>query len=477
MQRVFSGLLLGCLLIASAGAQTSQPDYDRLLKSDAKFVRVPLGLCEDYPEESTTLELIRADMELLKRSGIDVLRISFGWDGVEGAEDEYDWLFWDEFVRMAVDDYGITLIPYIAYTPAWNSTNDDPDHFWHYPPKDYEEFGEFVFDLVTRYKDRIKSWELWNEPDIWIFWAGTQEEYAKLLRTGSDAVRRADPTAKVVMGGIAHDPEWLRTLLRDHAVSSAVDVFNMHNYYETWQGLPMEAIADYVNTVYDIVQTYGDGKPIWMAEVGYSSYRSGARVSDSYSARYAYEHTAAYQAVDLVRRLATVLATEKLSAIAWYEVKDLPPVGETIGDVNNRHLGVARANHEPKPAERALRFFLELTAEPMQSIDGEAAVTRPAASESHVHAFEQEDGDVLVFAWLQTHVPGDGPGPEAGDARDERTEDVTITVPRVLTGRVRAFDAVGVERDAGVTVDRRDNVSAIRVRLEGGQVVVLHLAK
>ena len=408
MPRIWTCLLLSGLLAAPLPAQSLHPRYDRLLRSDdATFYTVPIGLCEDYPEESTTLEIIRADMELLKRSGIDLLRISFGWDGVEGAKDQYDWLFWDDFVKMAVDEYGITLIPYIAYTPVWNSTNEDPNHSWHFPPKDYDEFGEFVFDLVTRYKDRIQSWELWNEPDIWIFWAGDHEQFARLIQIGSDAVRRADPDAVVVLGGLAHDTGWLETLFRDHDVSRYVDVVNMHNYYETWVGNPMEDIAGYINTVADIVRQHGDGQTLWMAEVGYSTYRAGPRVSDGYSAYYDYEHTRSYQAVDLVRRLAASLSTGKLSAVAWYEIKDLNPGEATIGDFeNNGSLGVASASHVAKPAEHALSFFNRLTSEPMRSIDGEVFVTRPVRSDAHVHAFEQEDGDVIVVGWLQTMVPG-----------------------------------------------------------------------
>ncbi len=468
--------VLATVLLASASfAQPSAPSVDRLLRpADASFYHTPVGLCEDYPEESTTLDIIRGDLEVLRRSGVNVLRISFGWDGIEAEKDVYDWMFWDDFVRLAVDDYGITLIPYICYTPLWNASNKDPNEAWHSPPVDYDEFGEFMEDLVNRYKDRIKTWEIWNEPDISIFWAGTHAEYARLLKMGSAAVRRADPEALVVLGGIAHDPEWLRYLLRDHDVSGEVDIINMHNYYETWQGYPMEQIADYVNTVHDVVHRYGDGQPLWMAEVGYSSYRKDAHVSDQYTAYYEYEHSAAYQAVDLVRRLVKVLSTEKLSAVTWYELKDLPPVGETIGDVNNRHLGIVRQDHTPKPAERALTFFTRLTAEPMRSLDRESIIERPVNSDAHVHVFEQEDGDLLVAGWLQTRVPGAQPDPGEGLHVDARSESLMVTIPRAVRGEIAAYDAVGNLRETP-EVERGQHFTRVTLDLMGGDVVVLQL--
>ena len=128
-----------------------------------------------------------------------LLRVSFGWDAIEEEKDEYNWHFWDEFVRMAVDEYGITLIPYVCYTPRWNATRQDDMEFWRSVPQDIDEFGEFMGDLVNRYKDRIETWELWNEPDIEWYWMGDQESFARLLASGSAAVKRADPGATVVL--------------------------------------------------------------------------------------------------------------------------------------------------------------------------------------------------------------------------------------------------------------------------------------
>lgn len=472
-----AGLIAFVLMPVLARAQ-QVPEllYDELQRPpNAVFYRTPIGLCEDYPEESTTLDIIRNDLELLRRSGVDMLRISFGWDAIEAEKDRYDWLFWDEFVRMAVDEYGITLIPYVCYTPLWNATSQDPMEFWRSPPKDYDEFGQFMGDLVDRYKDRIKTWELWNEPDIEWYWMGDQSQFTKLLKAGSEAVRRADPTATIVLGGISHQPDWLRSLLRDYQVARYVDVVNMHNYYETWHDHPLEDVATFINVVDDIVRRYGEGEPLWMAEVGYSTHRSGPRVSDAYTAYYAYEHTPEYQAVDLVRRITTALSTEKLSALAWYEIKNLPPASETIGDQqNNSTLGVAHADHTPKPAEAALAFVNRLYGEPMRSLDREVVVTRTVGSDAVVHAFEQEDGDVIVVAWLRTRIPGRQGDVGRGDHEDTRVETVPVSVPRALQGDAVLYDAVGtatpftgLRRDAGAT--------AFELTLEGGQVYVLEV--
>src|SRR3954465_5946573 len=122
----------------------------------ATLRRVPLGLCEDYPEESRSLDEVRRDFAALKAAGVSVLRVSIGWDGIEPEKDRYDLAFWDAFVDLA-QAHGIRLIPYVAYTPRWNSPGSAND-YWKTPPRDLSEFGEVMQLLATRYRGRIGSW-------------------------------------------------------------------------------------------------------------------------------------------------------------------------------------------------------------------------------------------------------------------------------------------------------------------------------
>lgn len=456
-------------------AQPLKPDYGRLFKPQgAEYYHVPIGLCEDYPEESTTIAIIRADMEMLKRTGIDLLRISFGWDGIETARGKYDWGFWDDYVRIAVEEYGITLIPYICYTPAWNSTGDSTN-YWNHTPVDYNVFGAFVEALVTRYRDRIKTWELWNEPDIKEYWSGNAADLARLTKIGAEAVRRADPSAKVVLAGLAGHTDFTLALFRDHGISPYVDVVNCHSYYETWNGDPLETVVPYVSTISEIIGKYGNNQSLWMAEVGYSTFRQpDGYVSNSYRAAYAYEHTPEYQAVALWRTLTLLLSTERMAAIAWYEIKDLPSGENVIGDVNNRNLGVDYVGHRPKPAESALRFFNIFFAKKYRCIDGETEIRRTIGSESEVHAFRMEDGSVAVVGWLKTHVGGRLVA-NAGTLADERREQVELVLPMKRAARAFAYDALGNARPYR-TAKIRDGQAVLRdVQLTGGGITIISI--
>jgi hypothetical protein len=246
------------LVICLLSGCVTEPRHFAPSAAARQFHHIPIGLCEDYSKESRSLAAARSDLELLKTNNIHVLRISFSWLDMEPAPGKYDWSFWDDFVRMATDEYGVRLIPYVCYTPQWSSsTNED---FWQQPPADNARFAGFMKQLVTRYKDRIHSWEIWNEPDNSYYWRGSVEQYAALLEAGARAVRQADPKATIVMGGLAWNLNFLGTVLTNSAISN-VDVVNLHNYFETWASEPLEDIPDYIGRASDLVGTARCGVP------------------------------------------------------------------------------------------------------------------------------------------------------------------------------------------------------------------------
>jgi len=476
MKSVISIFISIFLLTAAGRGQSSKFVYGDLLKKPgSEFYHMAVGLCEDYPPETTTPAKIRGDMEVMRKVGVKFLRFGMGWDHIETAKGVFNFSFWDQFIKIAVDEYGMTLIPYFCYTPRWNSTGDT-SNFWNHTPKDYNEFGEFVYKTVTRYKDKVKSWEIWNEPDISDFWSGDVGDYAKLLKIGSESVRRADPKAIVVLAGLAWNTNFTYSLFHDYDISRYVDVVNLHSYNETWSSLPLEQLYDHIERISDIISQYGNHQSIWLAEVGYSNYRKGAYVSYNYSAKYQYEHTPEYQANDLFRTLTLIMSTGKAAAAAWYRIEDLPVGTNVIGDVNNDFLGVVNTKFQPKPAEKALGFFVKFFKGRNLCIDGEVTITRKIGSNSIVHVFQNEEGSVAVVAWLQTHVPGTYTQTKSGNMKDKRVENISVSIPMKLSTRALSYNELG-DKQAGPHVTAESGHTVVDLSLKGGQIYIIRIPK
>jgi hypothetical protein len=234
-----------------------------------------------------------------------------------------------------------------------------------------------------------------------------------------------------------------------------VDVINLHNYYETWSSDPLERIPEYVGRAHDILRQHGYDLPIWMAEVGYSSYRNGAEVSGQYRAYFKNEHTPEAQAQSLFKTMTLLLASGDVSLIAWYRINDLPGAQEVIGDVNNRHLGILDEHGTAKPALRALRFFHSLFGKGFRCIDDQVRVTRPIGSPAEIHAFETPDGKVIVIGWIKNYVPGTRGTNVSGQVFDSRSERVSILFPFFIGSEATVFNEAG-KLSQGISVFRID---------------------
>ena len=128
----------------------------------------------------------------------------------------YNWIIIDKIFDTYIER-GMKPLAEMGFMPEALSSNPEPyRHYWkpgdpyddiytgwRYPPKDYREWGELIYQWVKhsveRYgKQEVESWywELWNEPDA-KYWGGTVEEYCKLYDFSADGVKRALPTARV----------------------------------------------------------------------------------------------------------------------------------------------------------------------------------------------------------------------------------------------------------------------------------------
>ena len=131
----------------------------------------------------------------------------------------------DAFLR-ACHAAGLSVLPCLSGTPSYlrpaatNPPAGDPEAL---PPTDFSKFAEFVFQTVVRYgrqqhpaaelrtADKVsglgyaEAFELWNEPNTNARgaskWKGSLDDYYRLFRLGAEAVKKADPRAKVANGG------------------------------------------------------------------------------------------------------------------------------------------------------------------------------------------------------------------------------------------------------------------------------------
>lgn len=105
------------------------------------------------------------------------------------------------------------------------------------PPKDYAQWGRLVTALTKHWTERygreeVAKWyfEVWNEPNLDGFWAGTQDDYFKLYAHAARAVKGVDPSYRVggpATAGAAWIPEMIAYADKNRV---PLDFVSTHSY-------------------------------------------------------------------------------------------------------------------------------------------------------------------------------------------------------------------------------------------------------
>ena len=128
----------------------------------------------------------------------------YDWTIVDKIMDTYVFLGMKPLVEIGFMPEALSSKPQ-PYRHYWtpNTPYSEIYRGWTYPPKDYGQWRELVYQWVKhsieRYGQReVESWywEVWNEPNI-AYWSGTFEEYCKLYDYAADGLKRALPTARI----------------------------------------------------------------------------------------------------------------------------------------------------------------------------------------------------------------------------------------------------------------------------------------
>jgi hypothetical protein len=189
------------------------------------------------------------------------------WFLVEPEKGKFTW--YDEPID-AMRARGIRVLGVFCRTAPWagRDPGGEPVGREAWPPRDWDEFGNYVYRTVEHYKAKIKHWEVWNEPWGRGFWAGTPEEYAKLLEVAWTQAKRADPEC-VIVGGCFWPlmPEFTDRVLATGAIKF-MDAVSYHHYCEPEAMARGEVRSWYEHMRQRIDAAGGRTLPIWNTEGG-----------------------------------------------------------------------------------------------------------------------------------------------------------------------------------------------------------------
>ncbi len=314
----------------------------------------------------------RAEMDRLCRlaaaAGVKWTREEFHWNWLEPRPGEFDFAFFDQLVAAA-EAHGIRVYGLMCYYTEWNRPPVTDEFITHY--------CNYLKAVVSRYKDRIRHWEIWNEPNIF-FWPGPKERYPVLLKRAYETIKAVDPQAEVLGCSTAGIDTGFIQMVLD--AGAPFDALTVHPYRAE---LDPPGFMRELRAVRELV----GGRDVWVTEMGWPSPLGG--------------HSERVQAGYVARTYIAALASGAARTVAWYNFREdgVDPFYE------EHHFGLVRHDLTPKMGYRALaavgRLLGPTRAGPQVQL-GEgllayAFVPRPGAPDArHVLALWSPDGTRAV---------------------------------------------------------------------------------
>ena len=254
---------------------------------------------------------------LAQAAGVKWTREEFSWAGIETAPGQYDFAYYDTVVDTA-RRHGISVYGLLSYWGRFTTP---------YTEKGVDDFCVWARATVRHFKDRVKHWEIYNEPNIF-FWDGPKELYPVLVKRCHDAIKEEDPQATVLAVSTAGiDKKFIRQVVD---AGAPFDVLTIHPYRGKL------ADAGFMRELRGAAELVGN-RPVWITEMGWPTHLGGGVDERA-------------QAQLLSRCYLGAVASGAVQNMGWYDFRN---DGEDPF-YNEHNFGVLRQGMTPKPAYRAL---------------------------------------------------------------------------------------------------------------------------
>jgi len=217
------------------GVFTSDEDFKMSLSSlfeafqNTLNNQIPTEIGVNFSYSSYTTAILNK----IRDGFFTIARTDLKWAQVEQVHEVYDWTLYDTLITALeargirpyfILDYNNTIAPYSASTELTGIATE----------AQLAGFVAFAVAAVNRYKDKGIIWEIWNEPNLDVFWAPTNDvdAYCDLVKTVVPAIRTVDPYAIIVAPAIAFVGgfDTFLTACRTNGIFDIIDAVSLHPY-------------------------------------------------------------------------------------------------------------------------------------------------------------------------------------------------------------------------------------------------------
>ncbi len=297
--------------------------------------------------------------------GVRLVRQVFRWPEIEPQRGVFDFSATDRFV-LAAARAQMQVMPVLFGEPAWATSRPAGSTLRAaYPPRDLNDFAAFSQAVAERYGPEGTFWDdnpgvpprpiihyqLWNEPNLKMYWGGRVDPkaFARMVVAATKAIRLVAPSAVTITGGVPFSrlgmsPLTFLTRYLKAGGRTAGATIGVHPYAQS-VGRTIALTKRFRTT---LNRQGGRRIGLWITELGWAS--GGPKTPG--------RTVSAKRQASLVSGIFPALSRQaralRLGGVVYYAWRDLPPYAGGRDFWGLRTGLVNRAGRE-KPAVRALQ--------------------------------------------------------------------------------------------------------------------------
>jgi polysaccharide biosynthesis protein PslG len=428
---------------------------------------------------------VSQEVSAIQQAGVPWIRATIDLSGAEyyGPQLNMSYLSGIDTAVQSARNAGLNVLLELDRAPYWAS--GDPNKYtdssggYHWNPyweySDPQLYAQVVADVVNHYKAMdVHAYEVWNEPNNPSFWPSgvSAGDYVAMLKAAYPAIKAADPSTTVLMGGLENEGSYAYLQAMYNAGAKGFyDVANFHLYpggdptqcTNGSDGLPSVNSFCLLDGLRSEMASNGDVSPVWITELGWSTCTSSSCVTPQQQASYI---TAAYQ----------LLANGSYSYVHRafvYQLRDL--YNATSNTTWGTGLGVMDRNFTPKPAYYALQ---SLTSASGGSAPPTVTLTSPTAGASIGSSVvaSASASDPVGIAKVTFAIDG-----RVLATRSTAPYSATLSTKKLTVGShvvtATAFDTAGRTASSSVTVSKGTPLANASAARRSRTVVSLRLRR
>jgi len=225
--------------------------------------------------------LLEPNSLLLDNVGVSWIRDEYSWGKVELQEGVYTFPeYLDAYIDRARES-GRKVLLILNYGNPLYDNGGAP-----FTQVARKAFANYAKAVAEHLKGKVDAYEIWNEWDGAFGWGTAQKNelvstskesgalYAELLKEVYPVLKEVDENITVVAGAASTiRNEWFEGIFQNDGLKYC-DVFSYHVYTYPWAadwGHSIGTIDGHVNSTQNLMKKYGDKKPVWITECGWSA--------------------------------------------------------------------------------------------------------------------------------------------------------------------------------------------------------------